>query len=191
MEENDLVVVGRAREGDHDAFRLLVERHGRSIFRLTYRMTGSEQDAEDLVQETFLRAYRNLDSFQERANFGTWVYRIAVNCSLDWLRKRRPNEELDENVEPDQEGSEPVKSIPNANPDRMILQMEIRQRVKTALEELSSLERAAFVLRHFEGMSIDEISEALSLRSSAAKHSIFRAVRKMRRALAPIASLAL
>jgi RNA polymerase sigma-70 factor (ECF subfamily) len=190
MEESDVVAVTRAREGDSDAFRLLVDRNSRSIFRLAYRMTGNEQDAEDLVQETFLRAYRNLDLFQERANFGTWLYRIAVNCSLDWLRKRRPHEELNENIEPDYEGSESVKNSPRTNPDRMILQLEVRERVKAALGELSPVEKAAFVLRHFEGMSIEEISGTLGLRSNAAKHSIFRAVRKMRRALAPIASLA-
>jgi len=190
MEESDVVAVARAREGDSDAFRLLVDRNSRSIFRLAYRMTGNEQDAEDLVQETFLRAYRNLDLFQERANFGTWLYRIAVNCSLDWLRKRRPHEELNENIEPDYEGSESVKNSPRTNPDRMILQLEVQERVKAALGELSPVEKAAFVLRHFDGMSIEEISGTLGLRSNAAKHSIFRAVRKMRRALAPIASLA-
>jgi len=190
MEDTDVVVVARARDGDSDAFRLLVDRHSRSIFRLACRMTGSEQDAEDLVQETFLRAYRNLDLFQERANFGTWLYRIAVNCSLDWLRKRRPYEELNENIQPDYEGSEPVKNSTGTNPDRMILQLEVREQVTAALGELSPVEKAAFVLRHFEGMSIEEISGTLGLRSNAAKHSIFRAVRKMRRALAPIASLA-
>lgn len=189
MEDTD-VVVARARKGDSDAFRLLVDRNSRSIFRLAYRMTGSTQDAEDLLQETFLRAYRNLDLFQERANFRTWLYRIAVNCSLDWLRKRRPYEELNENIEPDYEGSEAVKNSSRTNPDRMILQLEVRERVKAALGELSPVEKAAFVLRHFEGMTIEEISRTLSLRSNAAKHSIFRAVRKMRRALAPIASLA-
>jgi RNA polymerase sigma-70 factor (ECF subfamily) len=190
MEESDVVAVTRARGGDSDAFRVLVDRHSRSIFRLAWRMTGSAQDAEDLVQETFLRAYRNLDSFQERANFGTWLYRIGVNCSLDWLRKRRPVEELDGNVQADLEGNGPMEKDHRIGPDRMILQMEVRERVRRALGGLSPVERAAFVLRHFEGMSIEEISGALGLRSNAAKHSIFRAVRKMRRALAPIASLA-
>ncbi len=189
MEESDVAVVARARRGDDDAFRLLVDRHSRSIFRLIWRITGCEQDAEDLVQETFLRAYRNLDSFQERSNFGTWLYRIAVNCSLDWLRKRRPHEELNENIELETKESAPVKNSPSMNPDRMILQLEVRERVKAALCGLSAVERTAFVLRHFEGMSIEEISGTLGIRSNAAKHSIFRAVRKMRRALAPIASL--
>src|SRR5215212_1228919 len=82
-------VLARARQGDSEAFRELVERHSRSIFRLAFRMTGNEQDAEDLVQETFLRAYKQLHRFDGRAAFGTWLYRIAANCSLDLIRVRK------------------------------------------------------------------------------------------------------
>src|SRR5216684_7140102 len=90
---SDAAAVERTLAGDPDAYRVLVERHSRSIFRVAYRMTGNEQDAEEVVQDAFLRAYRRLDRFESRANFGTWLYRIAVNCSLDLLRKRRPHEE--------------------------------------------------------------------------------------------------
>ena len=83
MELTDSVAVAQAREGDPGAFRVLVERHSRNLFRLAYRMTGHQEDAEDVVQETFLRAYRQLAKFDERASFGTWLYRIAANCSLD------------------------------------------------------------------------------------------------------------
>ena len=79
-------VLARARQGDSEAFRVLVERHSRSVFRLAYRMTGNEQDAEDVVQESFLRAYRQLGRFESRANFGTWLYRIVSNCSVDLMR---------------------------------------------------------------------------------------------------------
>src|SRR5712691_6552669 len=89
MEMTDVAAVSRAREGDPDAFRLLVERHSRAIFRVAYRMTGNEHDADDVVQEAFLRAYRQIDRFEERANFSTWLHRIAINCSLDLLRARR------------------------------------------------------------------------------------------------------
>src|SRR3977135_799701 len=86
-------VLARARQGDTDAFRVLVERHSRSLFRLAYRMTGNEQDAEDVVQESFLRAYKQLAKFDERASFGTWLYRIAMNCSLDLVRSRKRRSE--------------------------------------------------------------------------------------------------
>src|SRR5207248_11126066 len=82
-------VLARARQGDSDAFRALVERHSRSVFRLAFRMTGNEQDAEDVVQASFLRAYRQLGRFESRANFGTWLYRLAANCSVDHLRAQQ------------------------------------------------------------------------------------------------------
>src|SRR5947207_4412508 len=82
-------VLARARQGDQRAFGALVERHSRSVFRLAFRMTGNEQDAEDLVQETFLKAYKQLHRFDGRSAFGTWLYRIAANCSLDLIRARK------------------------------------------------------------------------------------------------------
>src|SRR5919201_2094370 len=82
-------VLARARQGDGEAFRALVERHSRSVFRLAFRLTGNEQDAEDVVQESFLRAYRQLGRFELRANFGTWLYRIVANCSVDHIRAKQ------------------------------------------------------------------------------------------------------
>src|SRR6059036_299490 len=93
MEWSDETAVARARTGDADAFRALVERHSRALFRLAYRMTGNEQDAEDVVQESMLRAYRQIGKFDERATFGTWLYRIATNCSLDLVRSRKRRSE--------------------------------------------------------------------------------------------------
>src|ERR1700722_13476902 len=94
MELTDATFVTRARAGDADAYRVLVERHGRALFRLAFRMTGNQQDAEDVVQESFLRDYRQLSKFDERASFGTWQYRIAANCSLDLVRSRKRRSEL-------------------------------------------------------------------------------------------------
>jgi RNA polymerase sigma-70 factor (ECF subfamily) len=82
-------ILARARQGDSDAFRALVEKHSRSAFRLAFRMTGNEQDAEDVVQESFLRAYRHLGRFEARADFGTWLYRIVANCSVDTTKGAR------------------------------------------------------------------------------------------------------
>ena len=179
-------VLARARQGDNEAFRALVERHSRSVFRLAFRMTGNEQDAEDVVQESFLRAYRQLGRFESRANFGTWLYRIVANCSVDLMRSKQArhdmtrSESLDEAVE--------LPSRDTAGPERLAQSAEIQQRVRDALGALSPLERAAFTLRHHEGRSIDEISRTLGLGTSAAKHSVFRAVKKLRAALAPLRS---
>ena len=86
---DDAAAVAQARAGDSEAFRLLVERHSRALFKLAYRMTGNEHDAEDVVQEAFLKAYRSLDRFEERSQVGSWLYRIAANCAFDVLRRRQ------------------------------------------------------------------------------------------------------
>ena len=186
MDGTDAAVVARVRAGDREAFRVLVDRHARTIFRLACRMTGSEHDADDVVQETFLRAYRQIGRFESRANFGTWLYRIAVNCSLDLLRQRprRVEEQFAEDAE------EPATDCDDAraSPERLASSAEVQMKVDAALRDLSRAERAAFLLRHFEGQSIDQIGRALGLRTSATKHTVFRAVRKMRRALEPILS---
>jgi len=190
MEPTDRTLVARTRAGDADAYRVLVERHGRALFRLAFRMTGNPQDAEDVVQESFLRAYRQLAKFDERASFGTWLYRIAANCSLDLIRSRRRRSEhqpLGESAAAEEQ-PDPVLSLPSRDPtpERAALSSEVRDRLSEAMNELSATERTAFVLRHFEGMRIEEVSRVLSCQPGAAKHSVFRAVQKLRRALEPV-----
>jgi RNA polymerase sigma-70 factor (ECF subfamily) len=172
----------RARQGDNDAFRALVERHSQQAFRLAFRMTGNEQDAEDVVQESFLRAYRQLGRFQSRSNFGTWLYRIVANCSVDLIRSRNARR-IDENVDI----LETPPETPSVDgPERRARSAEVRSRVDLALADLSPLERAAFMLRHGEGRTIREIGKTLGLGTSATKHGVFRAVRKLRAALEPL-----
>ena len=192
MELTDAAFVARARSGDTDAFRVLVDRHGRSLFRLAFRMTGNEQDAEDVVQESFLRAYRQLAKFDDRATFGTWLYRIATNCSLDLVRSRKRRSEQ---LAPQDEAGEMedlVAALPSGNPDpeRVALSSEVRTRVADAMNDLSATERTAFVLRHFEGLRIEDVSRILACQPGAAKHSVFRAVQKLRRALEPVVGTA-
>jgi RNA polymerase sigma-70 factor, ECF subfamily len=186
MEENDAAVVAQVLAGDRDAFRVVVERHSQSLFRLAYRMTGNEQDAEDVVQETFLRAYRRLNKFEARSSFSTWLYRIAVNCSLDQSRKRRQQDERQ--ASPNPELPDPMLALPSTDPstERLVLSAEVRKKVDATLNELTEKEKAAFVLRHYEGMSIEEVGRAMGLRANAAKNNIFRAVQKLRRALVPV-----
>ena len=178
-------VLARARQGDSDAFRVLVERHSRSVFRLAFRMTGNEQDAEDVVQESFLRAFRQLGRFESRANFGTWLYRIVANCSVDLMRSRQARQNQGRLDSLDDLEADPAPAD-GPTPERLAQSAEIGTRVAAALGGLSPLERAAFTLRHYEGRSIDEISQTLGLRTSATKHSVFRAVRKLRVALAEL-----
>ena len=188
MEDSDSVAVARVKAGDGDAYRALVERHSRGVFRLAYRMTGNEQDAEDVVQETFLRAYKQLHRYEARASFGTWLYRIASNYSLDLVRsrKRHPRAALESFAEEDSVNV--VNAVPSdaPGPDRLLFGDEVQRTVASTLDTLSRQERTAFVLRHFEGQSIEEIGSSLGLSGNATKHSIFRAVQKLRRALEPL-----
>jgi RNA polymerase sigma-70 factor (ECF subfamily) len=148
-------------------------------------MTGNASDAEDVVQETFLKAYRQLSRFESRANFGTWVHRIAVNCSIDLIRARPHREAGHDAADLEQFGAAETAEPGLPSPERLMLSAEVQGRISDAMTSLSKMERAAFVLRHFEGQSIDEISRALGLKTNATKHSIFRAVKKMRQALEP------
>jgi RNA polymerase sigma-70 factor (ECF subfamily) len=188
MPQTDAATVALARDGDSEAFRALVERHSRAVYRLAHRMTGSAQDAEDVVQETFLKAYRQLSRFESRANFSTWLHRIAVNCSIDLIRSRPRREAGHDAADLDRLGGDERVQTTQASPERLMLSTEVQDRVMDAMSSLSVMERAAFALRHFEGQSIEEISQALGLKANATKHSIFRAVKKMRVALEPLVS---
>lgn len=187
--QSDAAAVERTLGGDRDAFRVLVERHSHNVFRLAYRMTGNRQDAEEVVQEAFLRAYQKLRQFAARANFGTWVYRIAANYAIDRMRQRKKEEAR--KVEPAvyEQGTEndPVTLVQDAapTPERLAHNIELRKHMEIALAALSHSERTAFVMRHWEGCAIEEIAEVLKSSSGAAKNTVFRAVQKLRLALQP------
>jgi RNA polymerase sigma-70 factor (ECF subfamily) len=177
-------ILSRARRGDGEAFKALVEGHSLRLFKLAFRMTGNEQDAEDIVQDSFLSAYRQIGRFEARANFGTWIYRIVANRSLDVLRLRKSRGAETRAMPLDRVIEQPAAHDPS--PERLAGSAEIEWRIKRALDNLTPLERAAFTLRHHEGCSIDEIGRTLGLSTSAAKDSVFRAVRKLRLALEPL-----
>ena len=181
--EADAQAVARVRAGEAEAFRPLMERHGRAVFRLAFRMTGNQHDAEDVVQETFFRAYRKLDEFEARAQFGSWVHRIAANCAYDVLRARARRQARFDSIDAAEDGAQEFAGG-DPGPDRLAAGGEVRRRLQAAMARLSTLERSAFMLRHLEGMSIAEIAQALDLEAEPAKQSVFRAVRKVRAALA-------
>ncbi len=188
MEESDAAAVARACAGEPEAFRVLVDRYSRKVFRLAYRMTRNEQDAEDVVQETFLRAYRRLRQFESRSSFGTWIFRIAVNSALDLTRKLGRREQAEQQMPGDEVGAEKLCQLPTPEPapDRLLLSGELKHKVENVLASLSPKVRTAFVLRHYEGMPIEEIGSVLGLKGSATKNSIYRAVQKLRKELEPL-----
>jgi RNA polymerase sigma-70 factor (ECF subfamily) len=186
MEWTDQAAADEVRKGNQLAFRVLVERHSRSVFRLAYRMCGNEQDAEDMVQETFLRAYKQINRFDGRSAFSTWLYRICANCSLDLLRSRKSRREVTvkDRGQQSQDWLEAV-AAPQPGPERLTQSEQVAKLLEPALNQLSEMERTAFVLRHYEGCDIEEIAQTLGVQANAAKHSVFRAVQKLRRALEP------
>ena len=191
MELTDRAAVDEVLAGKHESFRVLVDRHGRKVFGLAYRMTGNEHDADEVVQETFLRCYKRLDSFEARSTFSTWLYRIASNCALDLLAKRKQDKaHIVESDTREDDGNPEERTLdyasPQPGPERMLLSTELRERVASAMKRLTDVERAAFVLRHFEGRSIGEIGAVLKVREEAVKNTIFRAVKKMRTELEPL-----
>jgi RNA polymerase sigma-70 factor, ECF subfamily len=189
MEISDQAAVELIRGGDPDAFRVLVDRHSRAVFRLAWRMTANAHEAEDIVQETFLRAYKQLGRFDGRAAFGTWVHRIAVNCSLDLIRARKRRQETTVSAPQDDPGEADrfLQSVASSepSPERCFQSTQVRELLTAAMEDLSEMERCAFTLRHHDGLGIEEISRTLGVHPNAAKHSVFRAVQKLRRALEP------
>jgi RNA polymerase sigma-70 factor, ECF subfamily len=177
--------IRRILAGDRDAFRVLMDRHLPAVLRMTYRVTGNAVDAEEAAQEAFLLAYKKLPTFREQAAFGTWVYRIAMNCSLNLVERRSRDLGWDAvTIEP---GSltENIAVSPRPTPEAELLHSEALLRRERAMLTLTPMERTAFILRHMEDQSIQVIADALGVQHNSAKQAIFRAVAKLRRELAP------
>lgn len=177
--------IRRVIAGDQDAFRVLMDRHLPTILRLTMNITGNKVDAEEATQEAFLLAYNKLPSFREDSAFGTWVYRIAVNCSLNLVKRRE--RDLGWNAQPlelNSSGDEIVAST-RLNPEAEFLQNESFKFRQQALLILTPMERTAFLLRHMEDESMDTIASALGVSINSAKQAVFRAVLKLRKQLIP------
>jgi len=189
---SDAAAVERTLAGEREAYRVLVERHSAYVYRVAYRMMGNSHDAEEVVQEAFLRAYQKLRQFAGNANFGTWVYRIAANYAIDRLRQKK-NEESRREVstrkpESDTE-ADPLSQIRDRapNPERLAGSAQLATKMQQALQALTPAERTAIVMRHWDGCGIDEIAEVLKSNNSATKNTVFRAVQKLRQALKPFA----
>jgi len=183
MATDEQDAIGRVVAGDRDAYRVLMERHMPAVLRMTTRITGSSQDAEEAAQEAFLRAYRKLPEFRREASFGTWVYRIAMNCALDLVERR--NRDLNWNAVPmdGEPGVAPVAESHRPSPERELLDREARAMRERAMEVLTPMERTAFVLRHMEEQPIPVISAALGVPENSARQAVFRAVGKLRKQL--------
>jgi RNA polymerase sigma-70 factor (ECF subfamily) len=180
-------LIRAAQNGDSAAFEQLVRSYDQSVLRLAYNLLRSVEDASDIYQETFLRVYRNLQSFRFDCSFHTWLYRIVTNLCLDHLRKRKVRRE-DPAVVATAEGpldrmDSVAEERAHANPQRTLLSNELKDRIQQVLGELTPRERMVFEMRHYQGMRLRAIGEVLGTTEEAAKNCLFRATQKMRSAL--------
>ena len=183
---SELALVQAAKNGDLEAFSDLVRRYDRNIFRIAQHITHNEEDAQDVVQDAFLKSYQNLDQFQGNSKFYTWLVRIAVNEALMKLRRRRNDRtvSLDEDVETE-DGSIPREVADWApNPEQLYKQAELSDILKKTFQGLAPGFRTVFVLRDVEGMSTEETAEMLGLSVPAVKSRLLRARLQLRERLA-------
>jgi RNA polymerase sigma-70 factor (ECF subfamily) len=161
-----------------------MERHLPAVLRMTMRVTGNLEDAEEAAQEAFLQAYKKLPTFREQAAFGTWVYRIAMNCALNLIKRRSRNPEWNaESLDGAPHTTSPVS--PHPTPEAALLNEEAERERERAMNLLTPMERTAFVLRHIEEQPVSVIANALGITANSARQTLFRAVAKLRRELAP------
>jgi RNA polymerase sigma-70 factor (ECF subfamily) len=181
---SDQELIARTLGGDGAAFGILVERFQKKIYRVAYAITRDDTEADTITQDTFIQAYTHLGKFQGRAELETWLTRIAINRSRDWLRRRKfvsifshDDADSDDRIY----AIEPVDEQPDA--ERLFMSHQLRAAILRAERTLSSQQKIIFRLRHYENHSLEEIAELLGLRSGTVRAHLFRAIHKVRKEL--------
>lgn len=182
MTATDEELVARSQDGDLESFNQLITRWERPIYALAYRVIGREEDARDVVQDTFLRAYRALPGFKGQAKFSSWLYRIALNLCRDWIRRQRraPVTQIPEDVDPSELAaeSEPAESI-----EDLVARRELSSIVEQAMTELSEEQRTAIILKEYHGMTFQEIADLQGCPLSTVKTRLYQGLSQLRRQL--------
>ncbi|PYX86270.1 MAG: RNA polymerase subunit sigma-24 [Acidobacteria bacterium] len=187
---DDTMLVRQAQQGDTAAFEELVRQYDRVVLRLAMNITGSQEDAQDIYQEAFLRAYMNLNRFRFECSFYTWIYRIATNLCLDHLRRQhmRNRDMITERYNEDEEDNSVMDRVadqsPTASPERALRSRELRDRILRALRRLSPRERMVFELKHYQGLKLQTVAVMLNTTENTIKNTLFRATQKLRTELA-------
>jgi RNA polymerase sigma-70 factor (ECF subfamily) len=185
VDEADLIRA--AQRGDQDAFEQLVRAYDQAVLRRALNLLRNPDDARDVYQEAFLRAYRSLHSFRFDCSFHTWISRIATNLCLDQLRRRKVRQEEPAVIVSGDGQIDRTREVPersaDGDPQRQLLSKELSDRIRQVLEEFTPRERTVFELRHYEGMRLKAIGELLGTTEEAAKNCLFRVTQKMRTAL--------
>jgi len=184
---DEAALIRAAQEGDQDAFERLVRNYDQPVLRLAMNLLRSPEDAYDVYQEAFLRVYRNLGSFRFDCSFHTWLYRIVTNLCLDQLRKKKVRKTESAVVETEDGTMDRLEMVPegraDGDPQRRLLSAELRGKIEETLATMTARERMVFEMRHYQGMRLRAIGEALGTTEEAAKNCLFRATQKMRGAL--------
>jgi RNA polymerase sigma-70 factor (ECF subfamily) len=185
--DEEKLLIEQAQSGDRMAFEELIRRHDREILRLAFHMLGNREEAREVFQETFLKAYRSLSRFRFESSFYTWIYRIATNVGLDHLRKRQTlkeevSYESDSEAHPDRPALKDTLAATTyySNPERRLYGKEVGARIQEALKTLSEKERLVFELRHYQGLRLKMIGEIMGSTEETAKNYLFRATQKLR-----------
>ncbi len=176
VNEIDDKTVQQAAQGDKQAFRLIVLHYAQAVNRLAYRYTADASYAEDIAQETFIKAFQAINRYQPQAKFSTWLLRITTNSAIDYLRKA--NRQIADTL--DHEATQidiPDQGLQTED------HLDLNQRLNTALTDLSDVERLAVTMKHHQGYSINETAKVLKINDNACKQTLFRAVQKLRKQL--------
>ena len=178
--EEELAVVQRVQRGDVNAFEDLVAAYEKNVYNLALRMTGNAQDAEDMAQEAFIKAYNSLSSFRGESKFSVWLYRIVSNVCLDFLRKKNKQGTVSLSVE-DDDGEDSQLDLPDLSqsPEELLEKKLTREAVQRGLKALPEDARQILLLREIQGLSYEEIGQTLGLESGTVKSRIFRARKKL------------
>ena len=186
---DDFSLIREVQRGNHSAFEKLVYAYDRGVLRLALRITGSQFDAQDIYQETFLRAFKKLDGFRYECAFSTWIYRIATNVCLDYLRKKCTRKETSATeINADDEEYDLLNQVSNdgapSNPEQQVLGRELGAHISLALTKLTPRERIIFELKHYQGLTLGTVSVILNCSEATIKTTLFRATQKLRLHLA-------
>jgi len=187
---DDSALLSRARSGDRDAYRALVERYQRRVYNLAFSLVKSKEDAADIAQDAFVKAYQSLDRFKGEASFYTWLYRITNNLAIDLLRRRHPGESLDADPTSQDDPGEMQAGVGvlgtrlGTNPQRSALRRELAEKMEEALGQIPEKHRAILLLREVEGLSYEEIAESLEIPKGTVMSRLFHARSKMQEILA-------